>query len=153
MPRSMSGASGLSTSDRDQLTLPQQVELILEARGVRRSSKVVVEANSYQAGLYQAIKQRWMRTRRPTAIEPHYTTRTNKPDPELGCAVDGAVVRAVRRPHPVGRRHSQRKMSVFVDELVMYPDSRTTDTVMAFWFAWRSLQISAEADVPERRCR
>ena len=33
-----------------------------------------------------------------------------------------------------------RKMSVFVDELIQYPSGRTTDTVMAFWFAWRAAQ-------------
>jgi hypothetical protein len=34
-------------------------------------------------------------------------------------------------------------MQLFIDELVQYPDGRTSDTVMAFWFAWLQLQGSA----------
>jgi hypothetical protein len=44
---------------------------------------------------------------------------------------------------PWGDNPSQRKMRQFVDELVQFPDGRTTDTVMSFWFAWRDLQITA----------
>jgi phage-related protein len=40
---------------------------------------------------------------------------------------------------PWGDAYSQRKMRQLVEELEQYP-GRTTDTVMAFWFAWRKLQ-------------
>jgi hypothetical protein len=43
---------------------------------------------------------------------------------------------------PWGDTFSQHRMRPFVDEIMQYPSGRTTDTVMAFWFAWRELQIA-----------
>jgi hypothetical protein len=42
---------------------------------------------------------------------------------------------------PNGNPESRRKMKQIVDELIMYPSGRTTDTVMALWFAWRAAQM------------
>jgi tRNA G10 N-methylase Trm11 len=41
---------------------------------------------------------------------------------------------------PYGNPESMKKMQILVDELIQYPSGRTTDTVMAFWFAWRAAQ-------------
>jgi hypothetical protein len=44
---------------------------------------------------------------------------------------------------PYGDAHSRTLMQQFIDELVQWPGGRTTDTVMAFWFAWKLAQEAA----------
>jgi hypothetical protein len=129
--------------ERGQMTLPQQVDLILQKHEEYGLFKTIIEANSYQAGLYQAVEHKMAETGQLFPIEPHYTTRTNKPDPEVGVASMSTWFEKGAVHIPWGDAHSQRRMQQFVDELIMYPDSRTTDTVLAFWFAWKSLQESA----------
>jgi phage terminase large subunit-like protein len=127
---------------RDQLSLPQQVDTILRLHQEYDLLKSVVEANSYQAGLLEALKRRMDEAGVAFNIEPHYTTRTNKPDPELGVQSMGPWFENGWVHIPFGNPGSARKMGILVDELIEYP-GRTTDTVMAFWFAWKQLQESA----------
>jgi hypothetical protein len=127
---------------RDQMTLPQQVDLIIrlhEQYGLLSSS---VEANSYQMGLQQAIEQKMEEQGLAYRIEPHYTTRTNKPDPETGVQAMSPWFERGQVHIPWGDAHSKRKMQQFVDELIQYP-GKTTDTVMAFWMGWRIAQVTA----------
>jgi phage terminase large subunit-like protein len=124
---------------RDQLSLPQQVDTILLQHQKYDLLRSVVEANSYQAGLLEALKRRMEDTGLAFNIEPHYTTRTNKPDPELGVQSMSPWFENGWVHIPWGDPASMRKMNQFVDELIQYP-GRTTDTVMAFWFAWKQLQ-------------
>lgn len=129
--------------ERDQWTLPQQVELILQKHRQYGLMTSQVEANSYQAGLLEAIERKMRETDVAYKIEPHYTNRVNKPDPELGVQSMAPWIERGAFHIPWGDAHSQRRMQQLVDELVMYPDSRTTDTVMALWFAWRALEVAA----------
>ena len=129
--------------DREQLTQPQQVEKVLAAHETYPLQRSIVEANSAFAGLLQSIHDKMDERGFAYSIEPHVTTRVNKPDPEIGVQSMSPWFERCAVHIPWGDGHSQRKMAQLVDELIMYPDSRTTDTVMAFWFAWRSLQISA----------
>ena len=128
--------------ERDQMTLPQQVEMILNKHEAYDLAKSKIEANSYQAGLFQAVQHKMGEAGVRYPVEPHYTSRTNKPDPELGVQAMSPVFENGEVHIPWGNPASQRKMQVLVDELVQYP-GRTTDTVMAFWFAWKELQESA----------
>jgi len=128
---------------RDQLTLPQQMNLVLETHKKYDAVLSRVEANSYQAGLYQAIEAKMVETGEMFRVEPHYTSRTNKPDPETG-------VQSMSRWFEDGKVHipwrelsDQHRMQILVDELIIYPSGRTgatSDTVMAFWFAWKALE-------------
>jgi hypothetical protein len=127
---------------RDQMSLPQQVDLILKQHQDYDLLKSIVEANSYQAGLLEAIKRKMQESGLAFAIDPHYTTRTNKPDPELGVQSMGPRFENGEFHIPWGNPESQRKMNVLVDELMQYP-GRTTDTVMATWFAWKQLHETA----------
>lgn len=127
---------------RDQMTQPQQIDLIIEKHRTYGAFKSVVEANSYQAGLYQSIEQKLKDQNLALRIEPHYTTRINKPDVETGVQAMAPYFENGLVHIPWGNPESSRKMKVLVDELIMYP-GRTTDTVMAFWMAWRDAQISA----------
>lgn len=127
--------------ERGQLTLPQQVDTIIAKHEQYGLLASVLEANSYQAGLYQEVDRKLRERDRAFRIEPHYTTRTNKPDPELGVQSMSPWFERGAVHIPWGDAHSQRKMQQLVDELVQYP-GRTTDTVMAFWFAYRSLHES-----------
>ena len=127
---------------RDQMTLPQQSELILAQHEKYDLARTVVEVNAYQVGLYDDLKRRMDEAGVAYQIQPHHTTKINKPDPEIGIPGMSPWVENGWVHIPWGDPASQRKMSVLVDELVQYP-GRTTDTVMAFWFAWRWLQESA----------
>jgi predicted phage terminase large subunit-like protein len=128
--------------NRDQMTLPRMVDLIICEHERYELLKSVIEVNSFQAGLEQAVQQKLSERGEAILIEPHHTTRTNKPDPELGVQAlvpwfENGLVHI-----PWGNQESRRKMGQLVDELVQYP-GRTTDTVMSFWMAWRALQQSA----------
>jgi len=125
--------------ERGQLTLPQQVDTIIAKHGEYGLLMSVIEANSYQAGLYQEVDRKLREQDKAYKIEPHFTTRVNKPDPELGVQSMSPWFERGAVHIPWGDAHSQRKMQQIVDELIQYP-GRTTDTVMAFWFAYRALQ-------------
>jgi phage terminase large subunit-like protein len=127
---------------RDQMSLPQQAEHILETHQRYDATRSIIEANAYQVGLYQDLQRRMSESGVLLQIDPHYTTRTNKPDPELGIQAMAPWFENGRVHIPWGNPESQRKMRVFVEELVQYP-GRTTDTVLSFWFAWKWLQESA----------
>lgn len=127
---------------RDQMTLPQQVDSILAQHERYELQKSVVEANSYQAGLLQAIEEKMKDRGVAYRIEPHYTNRANKHDPEIGVPLMSPWFERGEVHIPWGDAHSKRKMGVFVDELISYP-GKTTDTVMAMWFAWLAAQVNA----------
>lgn len=125
--------------ERDQMTLPQQVDLIIRKHLDNDLFRTVVEANSYQAGLHQAIVAKMDEQGMALRIDPHYTTRVNKPDPEMGVLSMARWFENGMVHIPWGDSYSQRKMSQLVDELVQYP-GKYTDTVLAFWMAWRAAQ-------------
>jgi hypothetical protein len=75
-------------------------------------------------------------------MEPHYTSRTNKPDPEVGVASMSRWFEDGKVHIPWKNLSDQHRMQQLVDELIQYP-GRTTDTVMAFWFAWKALEETA----------
>lgn len=127
---------------REQLALPQQVDHIIETHQKYDLFKSIIEANSYQIGLYDAIKQRMDEQGLAFMVEPHYTTRINKVDPEVGVHSMSPWFENGWVHIPWGNPESQRKMQYLVDELIQYP-GRTTDTVMAFWFAWHVMRTSA----------
>src|SRR6185437_6542821 len=119
------------------------VEIILNQHTRFNAAKTLIEATAFQIGLYQQAQLEMDKRGMAAVIEPHYTSRTNKPDPELGVQAMAPWFEGGKVHIPWGDNHSQRKMRLFVDELVQFPDGRTTDTVMSFWFAWRDLQITA----------
>lgn len=125
---------------RDQMSLTQQVDLILSQHEKYENFVSRIEANSYQAGLLDACERRMKEEGQAFNLEPHYTTRMNKPDPELGVQSMSPVFENGQVHIPQGNPESKRKMNIFLDELIQYPSGRTTDTVMAFWFAWRAAQ-------------
>lgn len=128
---------------RGQLTLPQMVERILASHDDYHLQTSVIEANSFQVGLFQAVQQKMEERGVTVNVEPHYTTRTNKPDPEVGVGAMSPYFEKGQFHIPWGDEHSRRKMQVFVDEIIQYPAGRTTDTVMSCWFAWKKLMESA----------
>lgn len=127
---------------RDQMTLPQQVEHIIHYHQQYDAFQTIIEANVYQAGLYQQVKQKMDEANVYFNVEPHYTTKTNKPDPESGVQAMSTMVQQGKLHIPWGDAASRARMAIFVDELITYP-GRTTDTVMSMWFAWRMMQSQA----------
>lgn len=132
--------------ERDQMTLPQQADLIINKHQQYDLFASVIEVNGYQMGLDQLVKTKCEEEGIIMRTEPHHTTRTNKPDPETGVSGMGKMVENGWLHIPWADNHSRRKMQPFVDELVQYPGGKsgsTTDTVMALWFAWKLAQESA----------
>jgi hypothetical protein len=129
--------------EREQMTLPQQVDLVIERHERYDLFESNIEANSYQAGLYQAIKARMDERGLAYKVEPHYTTRTNKPDPEMGVMSMARFFENGWFHIPWGNPESRRKMGQLVDELVQYPAGKYSDTVMALWIAWLRAQQGA----------
>lgn len=128
---------------REQLTMPQQVELILLKHQEYDLFSTVIEVNGYQAGLEQAVNLKLEEQGLHFRIDPHHTSKTNKPDPEIGVASMSRMIENGQLHIPAGDVHSRKKMQQLVDELVQWPSGRTTDTVMALWFAWKLAQESA----------
>lgn len=131
---------------RDQMTLPQQVNLILDQHQKYSAMKSLVEANIFQAGLVQQVKDKMLEQGLSFNVEPHHTTRVNKPDPDQGVMSMGTMVEQGRLHIPWKDAASRTRMQVLVDEMVQYTgvkSSKTTDTVMALWFAWRAANTTA----------
>lgn len=127
---------------RDQLTLPQQIDLIIAKHQEYNLTRSVVETNAYQKGLEQAIGERMNNTGIALTIEGHLTNKQNKQDPEIGVQAMAPWFERGMVHIPWGDQASRSRMQVFVDELVQYP-GRTTDTVMAFWMAWLKMRQRA----------
>lgn len=137
--------------ERDQYTLPQQVELIINKHEEYNAFVTMVETNAYQQGLLDELTRRGREEGRPIKVEPHYTSAQTKPDPELGIPSMSTYFENGLVHIPYGNPESMRKMQVFIDELVQYPSAQTTDTVMAFWFAYRKAKEGLNRMRPANR--
>lgn len=132
--------------ERQQMTLPQQVDMIIDKHEEYDLFTTLVEANSYQAGLHQAILTKMDESGKSLRIDPHYTTRINKPNPEMGVQSMARYFENGQFHIPWGDANSRTKMGQLVDELVQYP-GKYTDTVMALWMAWREAMQGQRAMV------
>lgn len=124
---------------RDQMTFPQMADLVLAKHEEYDAFSSRVEANSLQEGLIDIVRERMNERGVQWRIEPHLTTRINKVDPEVGVARMSPWFENGLVHIPQGNPESLGKMQQLIDELVQYP-GRTTDTVMALWFAWMAAQ-------------
>lgn len=110
---------------------------------------VIVETNAAQRFLLQYDHAtRWSRTRGVDLIS-HHTGAHNKADPKLGVGALAPEYRhgRVRLPgHPLTRN----QILPLYAEVTRYPDSATTDQVMAHWFLmWNSSShFAAKMDEP-----
>jgi len=124
---------------RDQYTQQQQVELIVNKHHEYDLWRSIIEINGYQAGLEESVK-----LADPLIdVKGHFTSRNNKPDPELGVSGMSSMIENGYLHIPWGDAHSRRVMEQLVSEMEIYPAGRTgatSDTVMALWFAWRAAQ-------------
>ena len=124
---------------RQQMTQPQQIDLIIQKHDEYDAFASVIEVNGYQLGLKEAVEKRLQDEGLAFQILPHHTSRNTKPDPEIGI---GSMSRMVARGElhiPWKDQYSRTLMDQLVSEMEQYP-GRTTDTVMALWFAWKALQ-------------
>jgi hypothetical protein len=127
--------------ERDQMTIQQQADLVMHQHMEYNAFTSRVEANSFQEGLIDVIKERMDEAGKQLRVEPHLTTRVNKVDPEVGVARMAPWFENAKVHIPQGNPESLRKMQQLVDELIEYP-GRTTDCVMALWFAWMAAMES-----------
>jgi hypothetical protein len=95
---------------------------------------VIVEINAAQRWLLaQPHIQKWSQVS-GVRFSPH-TTGYNKADPKFGVESTGDIYRQglIRIPHSTPS--ARMKTQPLIDELLRYPDSKTTDMVMSQWFA------------------
>jgi hypothetical protein len=78
--------------ERDQLSLPQQVDMVLRKHDEYRLQWSIVEGNSAFAGWLDAIKLKQEELGIAYAVEGHFTTQDEQAGSGDGGAVDGAVV-------------------------------------------------------------
>jgi hypothetical protein len=96
-------------------------------------SHVVVEINAAQRWLLsQPHVQKWAQATGVTFV-PH-TTSVNKADPKYGVESIGDLFRQGRVRIPYESPTSRLKATDLIDELLRYPDGKTTDLVMSTWF-------------------
>ena len=126
--------------ERDQYTMPQQVDMLIDKHQHYDLWATVIEVNGYQVGLEQAMRLRMEENGLALNVMPHHTSRNNKPDPEIGVSGMQGMIENGMLHIPWADPHSRRVMQQFLDELEMYPAGKTTDTVMALWFAWKTAQ-------------
>lgn len=129
--------------ERLQMTLPQQADMILAKHEDWKLLESRVEGNAYQAGLVDVLKTVMDQRGIAVAIREHLTSRENKTDPEIGVRGMAPWFEQGKVHIPWGDAHSRKRMGQLVDELVQFPSGRTTDTVMAFWFAWLGAKDAA----------
>lgn len=108
----------------------------------RPITHVILETNAAQRFLLQYDHARRWSSQRGVELIPHNTGR-NKSDPELGVGALSPHYRfgRVRLPgHPLTRPY----VLPLYNEVTRYPDSGTTDCVMAHWFlVWNAEQLFA----------
>ena len=126
--------------DRGQLTVPQQRDLVVDKHQRYELDISVFEANAYQSGLGDLVKERLEQLNAVYTVVPHYTSKQNKPDPETGVQAMAPWFENGLVHIPWGNPESRRKMQWLIDELTQYPSGKTTDCVMALWFVWRRIQ-------------
>jgi hypothetical protein len=128
---------------RDQFTMPQQMDLIIQQHEKYELFASVIEVNGYQKGLKEGVEMKLAEGDMNYMILPHHTTRNTKPDPHVGIPGMQTMIENGFLHIPWGDQHSRRVMQQLMDELEMYPGGKTTDTVMALWFAWKAAQETA----------
>lgn len=122
---------------RDQFTQPQQIDLIIDRHEEYDLFSTVIEVNGYQAGLQETVQTKLDEQGLTMLIEPHHTSRNNKPDPEVGVSGMSSMIERGMLHIPWADPHSRRVMKQLVGELIEFGAGRTDDTVMALWFAWK----------------
>lgn len=94
----------------------------------------IVEANAAQRFLLQYDHVRTWQAKHKVAITSHQTQR-NKTDAEFGVETIAPHYRFGRVRLPAGTGEAVRRVAgPLVDEVTRYPDSMTTDCIMAHWF-------------------
>lgn len=120
--------------NREQLTLPQQVDLLISTH-MKYTNMVltVIETNSYQKGLEQAVQDAMERMGITLRVEGH-TTGINKLDPEIGLHSLSPLLENGKLRFPWRDPESRRKSGLLIQEFVEYPFFAYTDLMMATWF-------------------
>lgn len=109
-------------------------------------SHLIVEKNGAQRFLMQYSWFKQWCSINSVALRPH-NTQTNKLDEEFGVETIKNHYRFGRVRLP-GSPNGQRTMAPLIKELTTYPDSTTTDCVMANWFMEYQLQFLVPAESP-----
>jgi hypothetical protein len=124
--------------EHGQWPLPDQARLIISKFEKYKPLEARIETNAYQGGLKQVVDEILDESGKAYTINQHQTGK-NKLDSEIGIEAMSPWFENGKVHIPWGNPESIRKMTPFVDELVMYP-ALTTDIIMAFWFAWLAAQ-------------
>lgn len=113
---------------------------------------VIVEQNAAQRFLLQYEYVKDWQMQRGVNIIPHNTTASNKASEEYGVQTLRPHYQFGRVRLPYGDVHSRSVVADLVDELVVWPNGRTDDCVMAEWmFEWNLPNLtSSRIPIPVR---
>jgi hypothetical protein len=110
---------------QDLLDTSREVEYPLQT--------VIVETNAAQKWLLnQPYAQKWG-VLNQVLIQPH-TTHMNKNDPAFGVGAVAEFIKQGRVNLPDGDPYARVAVKNLTSELLVWPNGRTSDQVMAFWF-------------------
>lgn len=107
----------------------------------RYNSKIVVESNNIQGGVYDAALRRAASAKgRIISVVGHHTSKQKKLDTDMGIEgmqpmCEGAYLRL-----PYKETVDRRKVEELISEFVYLGVYGTDDILMSFWFAWRILE-------------
>lgn len=129
--------------NRDQLTVPQQRDRLIDTHLKYNCVLSITEENAYQAGLKQIVDERCEQLGVTLRFEGH-TTGRNKQDPEIGLPSLAPLCENGDLWLPTGNPESRRKSMMLVEELVEYPFFKYSDLLMALWFGHlRASEVTA----------
>jgi hypothetical protein len=121
-------------ADRQQLTLPQQVQWVVNTwQSMPNALVAITEENAYQAGLGQAIMDYCDERGISINLQGH-TTGRNKADPEIGIHSMSSMFENGYARLPYGDAESRRLTEQFMEELIEYPFFLYSDMLMSWWF-------------------
>lgn len=120
---------------REQLTMPSQVNHLLNNHMEYAAFCTVTESNGYQRGLHQFVMQTIEERGLPKLkFMPHQTGR-EKLDPDAGVSSLAPLVENGLLRFPYGTPEGKRKSKLLIEEMISYPQGKYSDILMALWFA------------------
>ena len=125
--------------NRDQMSFPTQAHSICDIYTEYDMLELRSEANGIQEGIGDMAMQEAERRGLAINVSPHVSSKENKPDPEIGVTAMLPWFEQARVHIPYATATDRRVMDILKDEFITHP-GKTTDCVMAFWFAWLGLR-------------
>ncbi len=125
---------------RGQYGFVAQKRLIAEKYYYWRPRHVIVESNAYQKALVEGLQEDYA----DIPVVKYFTSGQKLP-PDVGVPAMDIYFEMGRIRIPRGDPHSIELTDILIEELHHWGVHDTSDTVMAFWFAWQRIVKKLDA--------